>query len=1128
MSDLRTHPPDHVLDDFLLGKLSDADHTWVEEHLAECPECLARAAVSRTDTLTELLAATVRTAATGVTPDPSADLTPSVLAPTLGWDPGAAAEDDQPAGLVGHPKYRVVRRLGAGGMGTVWLAEHAVMNRPVAVKVIRPDLLARPGAADRFLREVRAAAKLHHPNIVTAYDAEPAGDSCLLVMEYVEGETLAERVKAGPLPAAEACRAVRDAARGLAHAHAAGLVHRDVKPHNLIRAADGTVKVLDFGLAGVGAGDGAARGGDGLTGAGMVAGTPDYIAPEQAADPHAADARADIYGLGCTLYHLLAGRPPFPAGSVVEKLRAHETRMPDPIPDLPPGLAEVLAKMLAKRPEDRYQTAEELLAALEPFSGVGRGPRGAERGFAALRSALRSPRFRVVVGLLFAALAVAGAVVYKIQRDNQEIVVQTDDPDIEVVMKRKGEVIRVIDRKSGQTWEIDTAANQIGLADQPDGLTLPLPENEAVVMRRQGKEVFSITRVTKPEEFCEVRRFDDEEKDCVWSVSFSPDGKRVLKGGGTHVVLYDRRTGKTAVSIRHGCWSAALSPDGKQILTATAGATVHLWDAATGEQIQLNVPELGRVRNAVFSPDGKLAAASHSDNFVHLWDLATGKDTQQFPAFHQAVHSAAFTPDGKKILVIDDPDNKTLILYDVKTGEKVRTFEGHTEPVYDVAVSADGRRALSGGTDKIVRLWDLTNGKELLRLEGHTDGIHAVAFCPGGRRAISGGLDKVVRLWDLETGKEVRSFEGHADHVVTVAVSRDGRYAASGSAGDKTVRLWQLPDAPAPEKPGGPPEKDGAAPQAVGDVPEKPGEVRRFEGHKGWVARVAFSPDGRLAISTCPAQGDRVRVWEVASGKQVGMFDRVQGGWGLDVPSDGKRVLCSDRTVVYLLDLTTEREVRPLKGHTAGVWAAVFLPDGKRAVTGGADCTLRLWDLETGRELKQFEGVKEGVRCLALSPDGRTLAAGHFLNPDAGAGVLRLWDVETGKEVRDPIKVPNVIHAVAFAADGQHVLTGDRGGVVRLWDLGTGEEARRFEGHKGPVEAVAFTPDGRVVSAGGTGDGTLRVWDAKTGKQLDVFAGPRDGLLGLAVAPDGRHVLTGAKDRVVRLWRLPDPPAAKP
>src|SRR5262245_34330483 len=305
-----THPTDRQLGDFHLGKLAGSDEGSVESHLAECDSCRDRAITAHADdTFTELLASartrldSERTSAPTPTLDGAA--TPPAFAPTLAWDGSASGTVEVPLVLASHPKYRPIRRLGTGGMGTVWLAEHQVMHRPVAVKVIRPDLLARPGATERFLREVRAAAKLHHPNIVTAFDADPAGDSCLLVMEYVPGRTLGEQLETGPLPMVDACRAVRDAARGLAHAHALGLVHRDIKPHNLIRSADGTTKVLDFGLAGVAAGEGVAAAGDGLTGAGMVVGTPDYIAPEQIADPHAADARADIYGLGCTLYHLL-------------------------------------------------------------------------------------------------------------------------------------------------------------------------------------------------------------------------------------------------------------------------------------------------------------------------------------------------------------------------------------------------------------------------------------------------------------------------------------------------------------------------------------------------------------------------------------------------------------------------------------------------------------------------------------------------------------------------------------------------------------------------------------------------------------------------------------------------------
>jgi serine/threonine protein kinase len=494
-----THPTDRELEDFLLGKLIAPDDLAVESHLAECHECRDRAVQTPADdTLTELLAAArtlvdvQRSAAP--TPRPDGSATPPAFAPTLAWDGSAAAgnESKAPPALANHPKYRVVRRLGAGGMGTVWLAEHLVMNRPVAVKVIRPDLLARPGATNRFLREVRAAAKLHHPNIVTAFDAEPVGDSCLLVMEYVPGQTLGERLEVGPLPVGEACQAIRDAARGLAHAHAAGLVHRDVKPHNLIRAADGTTKVLDFGLAGVGAGEVIPASGDGLTGAGMVVGTPDYIAPEQINNPHAADARADIYGLGCTLYHLLAGRPPLPDGSVAEKLAIQPTHQPDPIPGLPPGLADVLAKMMAKRPEDRYRSAAELLSALEPYSGPLTPRAEPTRGAS-------GPHWRRWLALAAGILLVtAGAVIFKIERDNQIVQVEVNDPDIEVVMKRNGEIVLIRDAKTKQTWEYDTLKHQIGMVDQPDGLKLEVSGKEPFTLRRKGERVFTVSRQSSP------------------------------------------------------------------------------------------------------------------------------------------------------------------------------------------------------------------------------------------------------------------------------------------------------------------------------------------------------------------------------------------------------------------------------------------------------------------------------------------------------------------------------------------------------------------------------------------------------------------------------------------------------
>ncbi|HSG69626.1 MAG TPA: protein kinase, partial [Planctomycetaceae bacterium] len=293
-------------------------------------------------------------------------------------------ELDLPASLADHPRYRIVDLLGKGGMGDVYQAEHIVMNRPVALKIINRELVKKSQAVERFRREVHAAARLSHPNIVTAHDAEQAGELHFLVMEFVDGIDLSRLVKErGALPVHEACDYARQAALGLQHAHEQGMVHRDIKPHNLMVTADGTVKILDFGLAGFAtesalmeAEESEGAGSDSiplhLTTVGSVMGTPDYIAPEQACDAHSADIRADVYSLGCTLYFLLTGQPPHNATTVIEKLQAHAEHEPPAIEsirvDVPDELAEVIRRMMAKDPKDRFQTPQELADALDRVS----------------------------------------------------------------------------------------------------------------------------------------------------------------------------------------------------------------------------------------------------------------------------------------------------------------------------------------------------------------------------------------------------------------------------------------------------------------------------------------------------------------------------------------------------------------------------------------------------------------------------------------------------------------------------------------------------------------------------------------------------------------------------------------
>jgi serine/threonine protein kinase len=271
--------------------------------------------------------------------------------------------------------YIILDPLGEGSMGQVFKARHRDLRRVAAVKLIRKDKLHNPNVVKRFEREVRAAAALDHPNIVLAYDADKIGGKHMLVMEYIEGAVDLGRVvaKHGPLPVEQACDCVRQAALGLQHASERGLVHRDIKPHNLLVTADGkTVKIVDMGLARLDELEGD-ESGTVLTRAGTGLGTADYVAPEQALSSHTADIRADIYSLGCTFYYLLTAQVPFPDGGTVEKLVKHMKEKPRAVerirPDIPPEVAAVVRKMMAKKPLDRYQTPAEVAAVLAKILG---------------------------------------------------------------------------------------------------------------------------------------------------------------------------------------------------------------------------------------------------------------------------------------------------------------------------------------------------------------------------------------------------------------------------------------------------------------------------------------------------------------------------------------------------------------------------------------------------------------------------------------------------------------------------------------------------------------------------------------------------------------------------------------
>jgi formylglycine-generating enzyme required for sulfatase activity/serine/threonine protein kinase len=371
----KLHPSDEMLNSFGLGELDEASADSVSKHLDECPECRQRVA-EMSD------AGFVGPFRAGQDMGHSMPGQTQAGETTSDRTAGAAAPppaETLPPGLADHPDYEITRELGRGGMGVVYLAHNKLMGRTEVLKVVGSHLMKRPGVRDRFLAEIRNAAKLEHPNVVTAYSALRIGESVVLAMQYVEGLDLARLVAArGPLPVANACNYAHQAALGLQHAHQHGLVHRDIKPSNLMLARQGNravIKVLDFGLAKVKSEGPTDRT---LTHEGQMLGTPAFIAPEQIRNARGADIRADIYSLGCTLYYLLTGGPPFQGASLYDILHAHHSVDATPLnlkrPEVPVELAALVAKMMAKEPERRFQEPMDVARALTPFFKNGVAP----------------------------------------------------------------------------------------------------------------------------------------------------------------------------------------------------------------------------------------------------------------------------------------------------------------------------------------------------------------------------------------------------------------------------------------------------------------------------------------------------------------------------------------------------------------------------------------------------------------------------------------------------------------------------------------------------------------------------------------------------------------------------------
>jgi serine/threonine protein kinase len=706
--------------------------------------------------------------------------------------------------------YEVTEIVARGGMGTVLKAIDEKLGRVVCLKVLAPQIAASERARERFIREARAAAKVRSEHVVTLYAVEEYRGHPYLVMEYVAGRSLQDELDCrGSLSVEEVVRISIEIAEGLAAAHAEGLVHRDIKPGNVLLEGQ-RAKLTDFGLAR--AVDDAR-----LTREGVVAGTPEFMAPEQARG-EAVDHRADLFSLGSVMYAMCSGHSPFQALGSLAVLRRICEDKPFPVqalnPSIPDELVRIIDSLLAKDPAQRPPSAAKVAELLRQVdltqrrkSLVAVWRRNAKAGRWLAAAAL------VLVSLSLVALYAGPPAVMWLCSEG-ELEVAAADPHLQVIVLKDGKEVARLFPSHEARIRLKAGSYELRLEQARSDLHLDRSE---ITLPRAGTVQVAVE--TKPGFVGELRRMQGTHQ--VLHVASSADGKVVIVGTGQRlrdgvlvwepacpIYLWDLEAAKELRRIdshRNSIRSVALSSDANRAYTASNDQSVRIWDMTTGKALWGFDVGPQALYGIHLSRDGQRLLAGGFDKMARLWDVATSRELWRSEEQEESIATTALAPDGRFGLTggsgryertttawLPGSDH-TILLWDFEAKQPIRRFPGHTRHVSALSISPDGRRALSGSHDNSVRLWDIASGEQIHCMVGHASAVQSVAFSPDGRWALSASEDASVRLWDLENGKEKRLFLGHQGPVRCVIFCPDGRRAISGG-NDGTVRLWQLPE----------------------------------------------------------------------------------------------------------------------------------------------------------------------------------------------------------------------------------------------------------------------------------------------------------------------------------------------